>query len=81
MDRNLYFNPSKSLSEIDFNGKSWAEWQKAGKDIHSQYADPMFVDAEHFNFALKPGSPALKIGFNAIDMSSVGPRGITGPNM
>jgi hypothetical protein len=81
MDRNLYFNPSKSLSEIDFNGKSWAEWQKAGKDIHSQYADPMFVDAAHFNFTLKPGSPAFKLGFNAIDMSSVGPRGLTGPKM
>ena len=81
MDRNLYFNPSKSLSEIDFNGKSWIEWQKAGKDIHSQYADPLFVDAAHFNFTLKPESPAFKLGFNAIDVSSVGPRGLTGPKM
>jgi hypothetical protein len=79
MDRNLYFNPSKSLSEIDFNGKSWTEWQKAGKDIHSQYADPMFVDAANYNFSLKSGSPAFKLGFNAIDISSVGPRGLTGP--
>jgi hypothetical protein len=79
MDRNLYFNPSKRLSEIDFNGKSMAEWQKAGKDIHSQYADPMFVDAANYNFSLKSGSPALKLGFNAIDMSSVGPRRSTGP--
>ena len=45
-----------------------------GKDVDGLIADPLFVDAEHYDFHLKPDSPALKIGFRPIDMSHVGPR-------
>jgi parallel beta-helix repeat protein len=75
MDYNLYFNPNRSLSEIDFNGKSWEEWQKAGKDQHSIFEDPKFRDVDNFDFTLYEDSPALKIGFVPIDMSQIGLNG------
>jgi hypothetical protein len=77
-DYNLYFNPEKKLDEINFNGKTWNEWNKAGKDVHSVFADPKFADAENFDFRLQPGSPAFNLGFKAIDLSEVGPRKTTG---
>jgi hypothetical protein len=79
MDYNLWFNPDKKLEEVDFNKKTWKEWNAMGKDVHSLYADPLFVDAEHFDFRLKENSPAFKLGFKNIDISTVGPRGKTGP--
>lgn len=79
MDYNLWYNPLKTLKEVDFNGKSWAEWNAMGKDVHSLYADPLFVDAGHYDFRLKENSPAYQLGFKDIDISTVGPRGETGP--
>ena len=55
-------------------GKSWEEWRKSGQDRDSVMADPLFVDPGNFNFKLRPNSPALKLGFRQIDMSTVGPR-------
>jgi hypothetical protein len=73
MDYNLYYNPDMSLDEINFgNGKTWEEWQEMGKDQHSIYADPLFVDVENFDFRLKNGSPAFKLGFKPIDMRQAG---------
>ncbi|MBQ2955203.1 MAG: right-handed parallel beta-helix repeat-containing protein [Clostridia bacterium] len=45
-----------------------------GYDICSQIADPMFEDVENRNFTLKPESPAFKLGFKQIDLSTVGVR-------
>jgi hypothetical protein len=73
-DFNLYFNPNVPADKADFNGRSFDQWQKAGKDAHSLYADPMFENADAFDFRLKPGSPALKLGFVPFDLSSAGPR-------
>jgi hypothetical protein len=78
-DWNLYFNPTQTLDQVRFAGVTWADWQKRGKDVHSVYAEPLFVDAEHFDFRLRPNSPALALGFRPIDLSTVGPRGQTGP--
>ena len=50
----------------------WEAWQLAGADVHSIVADPMFVDAEHGDFRLKPESPALKQGFEPIPMDKIG---------
>jgi hypothetical protein len=52
----------------------WEAWQMAGADAQSVVADPLFVDAEHGNFALKPESPALKLGFEPIPLREIGPR-------
>jgi len=51
----------------------WEAWQMAGADTHSLVADPLFVDAEHGDFTLKPESPALKLGFEPIPFKEIGP--------
>jgi parallel beta-helix repeat protein len=70
-DNNLYFLES---GEPKFADKSLAEWKKTGQDVHSLVGSPLFADPEHGDFSIKPGSPALKIGFKPIDISTVGPR-------
>lgn len=73
-DYNVYYNPNLPVDALRFGDDTWAQWHARGKDVHSIYADPMFVDASHFNFRLKPDSPAFKLGFQQIDLSTVGPR-------
>ena len=58
-----------------FNKLSLDEWQKKGKDVHSIVADPLFVDPDKYDFALKPDSPVLKLGFQPIDTSKIGRQG------
>jgi parallel beta-helix repeat protein len=72
MKGNLYFDTRGS--EISFAGQPFAEWQSAGRDAGSAIADPLFVNAGNFDFRLLPESPALKLGFHPIDLSTVGPR-------
>jgi hypothetical protein len=74
MDWNVYYNPTLTLDEVEFNGMSWAKWRETGKDRHSVYADPLFVDPDNHDFRLKPDSPALAMGFEPIDVTAVGPR-------
>ncbi|MFC1606955.1 right-handed parallel beta-helix repeat-containing protein [Candidatus Latescibacterota bacterium] len=71
-DYNLYFNPESD--DIRFADWTLGEWQARGQDTHSMIADPLFADPENGDFALKQDSPALKLGFKPIDMSTVGPR-------
>jgi parallel beta-helix repeat protein len=71
-DYNVYWNASGK--PVDFAGKSFADWQKAGQDEHSVIADPLFADPEKGNFTLRPGSQALKAGFKPIDLTGVGIR-------
>ena len=73
-DYNIFFNPLKPAESIRYNGFTLDEWHQKGKDVHSVYADPMFVNPEKYDFTLKSGSPALKMGFKNIDMKKVGPR-------
>ena len=61
-DWNIFYNPDKPRAEVDFSGRTWEQWLAEGKDHHSIYADPMFVDPGRFDFRLQPGSPALKLG-------------------
>lgn len=74
MDWNVYFNPTQKLDEVQFNGMTWDQWRKTDKDTRSVYSDPLFVDPDKYDFRLKPDSPALKMGFEPIDVTAVGPR-------
>jgi hypothetical protein len=71
-DFNIFFNPLKSLDDIEFNEKKWEEWQTMGKDIHSVYIDPLFEDVANYNFRLKKDSPAFKLGFKVINTKLAG---------
>jgi hypothetical protein len=73
MRDNCYWNTSGS--EVKPAGMTFAEWQQRGQDTDSIIADPMFVDAENFDFRLKPNSPALKTGFKPFDYSKAGVYG------
>jgi hypothetical protein len=73
LDHNLYWDTRGG--EIKFKDWTWDEWQAKGQDQHSLIVDPLFVDAEQYDFRLKENSPAFGLGFEAIDVSRVGPRG------
>jgi len=51
----------------------WEGWQARGQDQHSKVADPLFVDAEHDDYRLRPESPAFKLGFKPIPFEKIGP--------
>ena len=69
-DHNLYWNASGE--PVKFHEFTLEEWQAKGKEAGSIVEDPMFVDAERFDFHLKPGSPAAKIGFRPFDYTKAG---------
>jgi hypothetical protein len=73
-DWNVFYNPNKKLEEVDFNGRSFEQWRSEGKDRHSVYADPKFVDASSYDFRLQDDSPALELGFEPIETEGFGPR-------
>lgn len=74
-DRNLYWPAGAPASAIRFGPQSFEEWRGRGLDKESLIADPLFVDGEKDDFRLKPGSPALRLGFQSIDARLIGPHG------
>ena len=70
--RNLWW---RSGGTVDFNGKTFAEWQAMGRDTDGVVADPLFINPSERDFRLKQGSPADKIGFQAFDFSQAGVYG------
>ncbi|TLV03378.1 right-handed parallel beta-helix repeat-containing protein [Dyadobacter luticola] len=62
--------------EVDYNlfpDQNGLEKSQANKtDAHSLAGDPMFVDAESGNYQVKPGGPALKVGFVNFPMDQFG---------
>ena len=72
MNHNLYWDARGN--PIRPAGKSWEDWKASGQDTESVIADPLFGDPASGNFKLSPRSPAWKLGWKAIDMSTVGPR-------
>jgi hypothetical protein len=49
-------------------------WREAGRDRHSVFADPGFVDAHARDLRLRPGGPADELGIRPPDASRAGPR-------
>ncbi|MFI5378791.1 MAG: right-handed parallel beta-helix repeat-containing protein [Tepidisphaerales bacterium] len=71
LTRNLYWR-TDGKPIVGWNNTPWKDWQAKGHDVDSVIEDPMFVDPAKFNFALKPGSPAEKLGIKPIDLAGVG---------
>jgi len=71
-DQNLYWNASGQ--PVLFGDKTFAQWQAGGQDKNSIVADPLFVDPTRGDFMLRPGSPAVKVGFEPWDLTTAGPR-------
>ena len=76
MDSNLYFDARSEASpdSLRFKDAALAQWRQRGHDLHSVVADPRFRAPEKPDFRLKRGSPAFKLGFQPIDLSTVGVR-------
>jgi hypothetical protein len=71
LDRNVYWHAGKPV--VFPGGLTLEQWRKErGQDEHSIIADPGFVDPSNGDFRLKPGSPALKLGFEPFDYTKAG---------
>jgi hypothetical protein len=77
MDQNVFWDVRGG--ELKSLKRAWQQWETLKQNSHSIIADPLFVAPQSSDFRLKPESPALKLGFQAIDMSTVGPREQAGP--
>jgi len=80
-DYNLYFspNPQENYTYPDGN---FQQWQSSGQDVHSLIQqDPLFINADAFNFTLQSNSPAFKLGFNQINTAIIGPKSNNGFNI
>ena len=71
-DNNTYWRVEPG--DIRFGNLSWAEWQKAGMDLHSKIADPHFANPAGGDFSLSAASQEALAGFVPFDLSTVGPR-------
>ena len=81
-DHNVYWRPGANLAEAEGSltpKGTWAAWQAAGYDTHSLVADPLFVDPEKDDYRLRPGSPALELGFQPTDTTKIGVEGYQRP--
>lgn len=74
-DCNLYFDTTgKPSFSMACRKHSFKQWQAMGRDEHSVVADPKFKNLADRDFTLAKDSPAFKLGFRPIDVSTVGPR-------
>ncbi len=75
-DKNLFFKHGDQLVAQNIPGEdtyaNWVTVENNKYDQNSIIADPMFVDAENHDYRLKPESPAFKLGFQQIDIESIG---------
>ena len=80
-DRNLYWLAGGGLRFCLPGDEPYAQWFRPfefwrglGFDKESVVADPQFVAAARHDYRLADTSPALSLGFEPIDLSTVGPR-------
>jgi hypothetical protein len=74
MDWNDYWDTRAPRGELKFGNDTPEQWRARGHDQHSIIADPLFVAPDKNDFTIRKNSPALKLGFEPIDLSQVGPR-------
>ena len=70
-DENLY---QCAGDHQKFSGKSWAQWQAAGQDLHSILMPTVAIAEPTADLAAHPGADANRIQFQAFDCSAAGPR-------
>ena len=70
--RNAVFAPSQPIQLVAETARTWEAWRKRGQDEGTLVGDPGFVDAAKHDYRLKPGSPALELGVESIDLAKVG---------
>ncbi|MEP2777110.1 MAG: right-handed parallel beta-helix repeat-containing protein [Luteolibacter sp.] len=68
MDSNLYFHPTDD---------QWVEehllrMRAVGQEKSSRFGGPLFTDPANGDFSFKPGSPALDLGIEPLDVSKMG---------
>lgn len=73
-----YWSVSDQGKDMPFptndSNTSFGRWQQIGMDVHSLIADPQFVNINGSDWsALKPSSPALRLGFKPISTANIGP--------
>jgi len=68
MDSNLYYHPADS----HWMDEHLTKMQAAGLEKASLFGDPLFVDPEGGDFSFRPGSPALALGIEPLDVSKMG---------
>ena len=80
-DLNLFWDISGKIGKMiqapwwkNVPAMSVDEWKARGSDRHSIIADPMFRNLKTRDFTPGKDSPAWAVGFEPIDMSTVGPR-------
>jgi hypothetical protein len=68
-----FINAGQKLSDYK-DIMTLEEWQAMGYDIHSVFADPMFVDPAKGDYRVRHDSQALKLGFKNFPMDQFGIR-------
>ncbi|MCK0157284.1 right-handed parallel beta-helix repeat-containing protein [Cellulophaga sp. F20128] len=68
MDSNLYYHPTNPK----WMDRHFDKMRAVGKEKASLFANPMFIDVKNKNFGFKEGSPALKLGIEPLDVSTMG---------
>lgn len=73
LDYNLYWHAGQPVTFP--GGLSLEQWrEERGQDLHSVIADPLFENPAADDYRLKPGSPALELGFEPFDYTRAGRR-------
>jgi len=68
MDSNLYYHPTDS----HWVDEHLLKMQAVGKEKASLFGDPLFTDPAGGDFSFRPGSPALALGIESLDVSKMG---------
>ncbi|HYG33945.1 MAG TPA: right-handed parallel beta-helix repeat-containing protein, partial [Clostridia bacterium] len=76
MDHNVYYDARSAASPegMRFGETTLEQWRGRGHDVHSLFVDPRFRAPQKYDFRLRADSPALRLGFQPIDLSRVGVR-------